>query len=254
MLAWEETQFYYWLGQTFSSVDGVFVDLGCFVGGSTARFAGGIQDAGHASVVHAFDRFTVNEKIKKAVLYESGIAPFEGRDMLPLSKDLLAPFADHVVHHQGDITEAQWNGAPIDVLAHDASKSRKSMDAQAEIFWPYFRTGRTIMVQQDYLHTVQPWIPVQMELWADHFEPLAFIRGSSLAFLCTKTPAASVLEERRVANLDHADQVSLIKKARDRMAAFGKPVAKKLDIATQLLEENPGVEQPWKLKRAKNAA
>jgi len=254
MLADEEPKFYFWLGQTFSSLDGVFVDLGCFVGGSTARFAGGIQSAGHQSIVHAFDRFTVNEKIKKAVLYENGIEPFEGRDMLPLSKELLAPFADHVVHHQGDITEAKWNGAPIDVLAHDASKSRKSMDAQAEIFWPYFRTGRTILVQQDYLHTVQPWIPVQMELWSDHFEPLAFIRGSSMVFLCTRVPSAALLEERRVSDLDDAQQVDLIKKARARMAPFGEIVAKKLDIATRLLEEHPGVEQPWKLKRAKSAA
>ena len=254
MLAGEETKFYYWLGQNCASDDGAFVDLGCFVGGSAARFAGGIMDAGKSAVVHAYDRFTVNEKIKKAVLYSNGVRPFEGRDMLPLSKELLAPFGKHVEHHPGDITDATWDGTPIDVLAHDASKSRKSMDAQAAIFWPHFRLGQTILVQQDYLHTVQPWVPVQMELWADHFEPLAFIRGSSIAFVCTKVPTPEELEARRVAKLEHDEQVDLIHKAASRMAHFGDTVIEKLGVATKLLVENPGVEQPWKLKRAKSAA
>ena len=41
MLNREEAQFYFWLAQRMAHVPGSMVDLGCFVGGSTAYLAQG---------------------------------------------------------------------------------------------------------------------------------------------------------------------------------------------------------------------
>ena len=253
MLAWEETKFYYWLAQTFATDDGAIVDLGSFIGGSTARLAGGVMAAGAKARVHAFDRFTVDEHIKEKLLYAQGVAPFEGRDMLPVSKALLEPFGDHVVHHPGDIEDSGWTGPKIDILTHDASKSRVSMDRQAEIFWPHLVAGRSIIVQQDFLHKIQPWVPVQMEIWADHFEPLAFVRGSSVAFLCTKVPSPDLLAIRRVANLPHDEQVQMLEASRRRLGSLAPKVKADLGAARDILKINPGVDAPWKMKRPQAA-
>ena len=253
MLHMEESKFYFWMAGMFASDGGTIVDLGSFVGGSTARLAGGLmagKDAGGASgTVHAYDRFTAGEKTKRNVLYPAGIPEFEGNDILQMSKDLLAPFVPHVVHHPGDIDEGIWDGGPIDILVHDASKTRVSADRHAAIFWPHLKAGSSILSQQDLVHAGHPWVAIQMELWADHFEPLAFVRQGTIAFLCTKTPSPADLAERSVSRMTPVEELVYLAKARARYGPLAPRVDRELRRAEEVLAENPRAGVAWQLTK-----
>ena len=248
MLREDESKLYYWLGKNVATNDGAICDLGAFVGGSSARLAAGVMAARKSTKIHAYDRFTAGEKQKAKHFYPNGIAPFEGDDILWLSKELLTPFAPHIVFEQGDIAKARWTGPKIDVLCPDASKSRALANVQAEIFWPHLRAGSSVIVQQDFLHTTQPWIATQVELWRDHFTEVAFVRGTSLVLLCTKTPSKSELATRRLSSLSHAEQGTLLDRAAKRLARLGPPVGRRLREARVLLDANPGVDKAWLMK------
>ncbi|MEM1237805.1 MAG: class I SAM-dependent methyltransferase [Pseudomonadota bacterium] len=242
MLHRDESKFYFWLGAAFGAGGGVIVDLGSFVGGSTARLAGGMIagniDGTTGGVVHAFDRFTAAPKAKRKVLYSAGIPQFEGDSILALSQQLLAPFAPHVVFHPGDINQARWDSTPIDVLIHDASKTRASADRHAAIFWPHLKPGASIVLQQDMIHSRFPWLAVQMELWADHFEPLTFVRNGTIAFLCVKRPTDQDLRDRAISGLSYAEDFDLMHRARQRLAPLSRRIDRQLSLALDALADD----------------
>jgi SAM-dependent methyltransferase len=91
MLSPKEIRFYFWLARRMADVKGAIADLGCFAGGSTAYLAEGNRQGGGEARVFAFDQFTASEEVKQRQLYSKGVAAFEGSDILPLAKTLLAP-------------------------------------------------------------------------------------------------------------------------------------------------------------------
>lgn len=103
MLHRQEQKLYYWLTRNQIGGAGAVVDLGAFAGGSTARLAQGLEDAGSPAMLHAYDRFTVDPVTKQKYLYANGIAPFDGNDLLPLARRLLAPWAHRLTLHPGEI-------------------------------------------------------------------------------------------------------------------------------------------------------
>lgn len=248
MLNWQQSQFYYWLGRDWARNWGVAVDLGCFAGGSTARLAAGLAASGSDAPVHAYDRFGASDQAKSNVLYPAGIDPFDGEDIRPLAERLLAPWSDRVHLHGGEITEQRWDGSTIEILVMDASKRPKTMDRMAQTFWPSIISDRTIVVQPDVLHHKQPWVATQMALWADHFEPVAWIGRSSVAYLCTRTPTPDKLRNRRVAGMDPARQERLLEKSVADMARFGADAAEAAERTLKTYLANPGVDMAWKMK------
>lgn len=245
MLTPAEQRLYFWMAKTWGRADGAIVDLGSFVGGSTARLALGAQ-SGAGSQVHAFDRFNASEKTKANQLYPHGIPEFEGDDILPLSQKLLTRFAPKVTFYKGEIQNTTWNGGPIDVLTMDASKEPRTMDAMAETFFPSLMPGRSFIVQQDFLHWRQPWVPAQMEMWADHVVPLANVPDDTVVFLVTKAFEPGALQMNRVDSLDDQGIMELVKGARRRYRQFLPQ--ERLTRSLKSLKANPGVRIAWKMK------
>lgn len=218
MLATEETQLYYWLARHWAKGAGVIVDLGSFIGGSTARLAAGQADAGRALPVFAYDNFTASEELKAKLLYPAGIAPFDGNDILLEAHRLLTPWKPVVDLRAGDILEQRWGGDPIEILAIDAAKSAALADHIAEEFFPALIPGRSIVIQQDFLHRVQPWLPAQMALLQRHFRPLARVARDCVVFLCTETPSPEALAQARVSELTDRELTRLVRAAASRYA------------------------------------
>jgi len=247
MLSRQEQRLYYWLGHNLPDGVGDIVDLGSFVGGSTACLAAGHITAVKKGRIHAFDRFTADENAKKRLLYSNGIARFEGADTLPLARQLLAPWVERITFHKGDITHQEWDGAPIQILALDASKVARTMDRMAAMFFPYLVPGKSVIIQQDFLHFSQPWVVAQMELLADHFEFLAHCPNDTMVYRCIKAIDEDALIEGETELLTDAELFDLIDAARQRHAGLG------LDHLFQEivrgLEHNPGQRVAWKFRR-----
>jgi hypothetical protein len=213
MLSEEEGRLYTWLGARWATGEGEVVDLGAFAGGSAARLAEGLTRGSSGALVHAFDRFEADERAKTRHLYRAGIAPFTGSDIMPLVRRLLEPWETRITFHQGDIATAAWTGEPIEILVIDAAKSAAVADCIAATFFPVLIPGRSIVVQQDYLHPPTPWLAAQMAVLAGCFRPLAYLAPTSMVFLCTSRATSAALEKARVANLDDAALRKLIRKA-----------------------------------------
>ncbi|MEI4486944.1 hypothetical protein V8J36_12160 [Frigidibacter sp. MR17.14] len=248
MLTEEERQYYAWLCRDWMQGAGEVVDLGCFAGGSTAWLATGHAAAGHPGLVHAFDFFTVSEDLKAALLYPAGIAPFKGEDMLALSRALLEPWDARVTFHRGNLLAKRWPAEdPVEILVIDAAKSTALADHIARQFFPALIPGRSVVVQQDFLHRVQPWLPAQMELFAEFFEPLAHLPDASVSFLCRKVPSAGEIAARQLEGRDDAALTALIMEASARLAPLCP--APRFARQCQSLAEAPGTRLSWKFPR-----
>jgi hypothetical protein len=216
MLATEETQLYYWLARHWAKGAGVIVDLGSFIGGSTARLAAGQADAGRALPVFAYDNFTASEELKAKLLYPAGIPPFAGNDILLEAHRLLTPWKPAITFRQGDILEQGWHGEPIELLAIDAAKSAALTDHIAAEFFPALIPGRSIVIHQDFLHRVQPWLPAQMTRLRRYFKPLSRVARDCVVFLCTEVPSPEALRDARVSELSDRDLARLVRTAASR--------------------------------------
>ena len=251
MLSLQEQQFYYWLTAVWARGDGAVVDLGCCVGGSTARLAAGATDRGLHSRIAAFDRFTAGESLKESLLYANGIDRFDGNDILPLAQDLLSPWGDRIDLFPGEIEDNQWDGGPVEVLVIDSAKTAGSLDAHSALFYPHLIPGQSIVVHQDFLHWSQAWLAAQMELMADYFTPLACVPRSTVAFLCTATPDDNALAIGATADLTDADLQALIAASRTRMARFD--CDDRFQAMADGLAANPGERVAWKFRRPAGA-
>lgn len=247
MLHEEEQKLYFWLTALWARDAGAVVDLGCFVGGSTARLAAGAAAAGAQMPIHAYDRFTAEETVKSNTLYPAGIAPFGGNDTLPLAQELLAPWADRITLHPGEIEDQDWAGDPIELLVVDAAKTASAADAIAEKFFPALLPGRSVIVQQDCLHWRLPWLPAQMALLGDCFMPVARCGVTSVVFLCTSAPDDRALRAAQVARLTDDQMIDALGAARTHLAPFG--ANPKIDRMKAAITANPGERIAWRLAR-----
>lgn len=238
MLSAEERQLYFWLAAHWDSGTDATVDLGCFAGGSTARLAAGHDAAGHPCPVHAYDRFTADKAARERHLYPAGIAAFDDPDILLLAHRLLTPWKPRVRLHEGDILTQHWAGGRIGLLVVDAAKSAALADHIATEFFPALVPGRSILVHQDFLHRLQPWLPAQMELLASQFTPLARVARDCMVFLCTGPVTPAALAAARTESLADAAMVRLVRMAARRLA----PLAGQSSFAAMVrkLRANPG--------------
>lgn len=246
MLSREEERLYYWLAREGMGGSGAVADLGSFVGGSTARMAQGLVDGGLGDPVHLFDRFTASEKVKHRLFYRAGILAFEGEDILPLSRQLLAPWADRLHWHRGEIETLAWpDDAPeIRLMTLDLCKVPGPSDHVARTFLPRLRLGAYVN-QQDMTQWDQPWTAVQMLLLTDWLEPVGFA-GTSMVFRCTAIPTARDLRHAEIADLDDETLIGGLEEAKQRFATLAWPQT--FDRLIAAVRANPGIRKPWQMK------
>lgn len=250
MLTQDEQKLYFWLTAFWAEGTGAVVDLGCFVGGSTARLAEGASLSGCGSKINAFDRFTANEGLKERMLYAKGVAAFEGNDILPVAQDLLSPWSDRVSLCRGEIEEMDWTGGDIEILVMDASKQAGTMDRMSRKFMPHLQPGKSLLIQQDFLHWSQPWVPAQMELLAEFFEPMAFVERDTLVFLCSSVPDDAAMEAASTDRLSDSELLDLLKSAQARYATLGWGLTDRLEEVVLGLLANPGKRAAFQFKRS----
>jgi len=192
MLLKTEQQLLHGLARDHFRNEGVIVDAGCFLGGSTLALASGLranprfQANPRRDVVHSYDLFTVEpwtigvyfpEDTPKTMSFE------------PVFRGNIAPFADLVAVHPGDVTKAPVPDGPIEILFVDLAKHWTVSDYVVRAFFPRLVPGRSIVIQQDYLyHEWNGWLPVTMEYFRDSFEMIDHTERNSVVFLYTQPP------------------------------------------------------------------
>lgn len=243
MLRREECHLYHWLAKHTQGL-GATVNLGVFAGGSTAYLAAGLAASGHAHHLHGYDRFTANPEARALHLSPNGIPLTDQEDILPLAQRFLAPWADHITLHRGEIADAVWNGGAVELLVVDAAKSTHLADHIAGQFFPHLIAGKSLLVHQDFLNVQHPWLAVQMVRLADYFTPLGLVAKECVVFACTKTPDALALDIARTAVLDDDKLLSAIRAAAKLYDFIPK---ERFKAMIDKLRANPGARVAWQL-------
>jgi len=246
MLTPEESLFYHWLGRRVQG-DGAVVDLGAYAGGSAARLLSGLALTGRPFHVHSYDRFRSSRAFWAKFMPDEPLPEADDADLLPVAQRNLAPWADHVTLHVGDIAEKRWTGGPIEILSVDAAKGADMADHIAGAFFPALVPGRSILVQQDYLMAVQPWLSAQMVALRDRFLPLAHVPKVGLAFLCVAPVTAEALASARVGGLTDGKLMQRVREA----AAWHEGMVRRAPFKAMLdqIKAHPGVRLGWQMRR-----
>jgi hypothetical protein len=187
MLMRTEQQLLHGLARDYFRNEGVIVDAGCFLGGSTLALASGLranprfQAAPRPGVIHSYDRFAVEP-------WTIGIYfPVDTPHTMtfePIFRENIVPFADLVSVHSGDVQQAPVPDEPIEILFVDLAKHWTVNDYVVRAFFPKLVPGRSIVIQQDYLYTGwNGWLPVTMEYFSDFFELVDHTEKNSVVFL-----------------------------------------------------------------------
>ncbi len=156
MLSPEEMRMLAWIA-AHTPEDGDIMDLGSFLGGSTACLAHGVRQSGKSRKIHAFDRFEVDEMAKYNFLYKNGHPFYAGTDSLPLFKKLTNAFAHNIDVHKGDILTTTCQDVDIAILFIDISKTKAINDFLLKNFFTKLKKG-CVIVQQDFLFFKNPWL------------------------------------------------------------------------------------------------
>jgi len=234
MLNHEEWSLLYHLTRTCYLGYGEVVDLGAFLGGSTVRLAKGLRDRGiRDRVMHSYDRFVTDDFL---VTWIPGLLA-QGR-FRHLYDANVAPFADLIEVHDGDILSQPWLGRPIEILFVDVAKTWQINEHLVRSFFPSLIPGVSLVVQQDYLHEWLPWLHVTMESFADHFDYVTDTRNNSVVFSYERRiptdrllgfdwmkmgmDAKVALIDRAIARFADERQASYIREARNVLLK-GKP-------------------------------
>lgn len=247
MLTPEEGLLYHWLGRRAQGA-GATVDLGAYAGGSAARLLSGLALSGRDFHVHSYDRFRSSRAFWARYLPDEPLPEADDADLLPVVRRHLAPWADHVTLHVGDIGQMLWTGGPIEILSVDAAKGAAMADHIAAEFFPALVPGRSILVQQDYLMAVQPWLCAQMVGLRDCFLPLAHVPKVGLVFLCLARVTAQALEAARVDRLTDGKLMGRVREA----ARWHESMVPRGPFKAMLeqIKAHPGVRLGWQMRHA----
>lgn len=220
MLVPDELRLLHHLGDQYYSGLGSIVEAGAFLGGSTVALAAGLRQnlarRGYSAqrLIHSYDRFEVEEWMLGRYFPKGTPA---GASFRASYDQNVAPYADLVEVHAGDIEDHPWAGGPIEILFIDVAKHWTICDWITAQFFPHLIAGRSIVVQQDYLyHHWVAWLHITMEFYSEYFEYLCDTGVNSVAFRCIKAIPASALRPDTVASLSTEEKVALMDRAVDR--------------------------------------
>ena len=192
MLSEGELRLLHWLTSTYYTGQGLIVDGGPFLGGSTTALAAGLvanPAAPAGRVIHSYDLFNTTTDFFDPTFSLYGLKP--GESFLEIYKKNLAPYLDRLDIHEGDLMRHSWGGEKIEILFLDCAKTPELHDHAVRIWFPHLIPGRSILIQQDFGWWHYQWGNIMMEAFKDHFVILDDVPHATRAYLCVKeiTPA-----------------------------------------------------------------
>lgn len=215
MLSQAEQIMLFHLASQFSDGGAVLLDLGCYLGGSTARLALGAASKGKPYQLHAFDLFEFGERAQLKYIKDPTRLHKNGVELV---RSYLQNFSPNITFHEGDILQKTWDGKLIDLLFIDIDKTVQTSDHVAKTFFPSLKKDSSFLISQDFQHKLQPWCCVQMELFSDHFEYIGHCATNSTVFRLIKEITEEDCIEREMSQLIDFEFKFLISQAVARYA------------------------------------
>ena len=170
------------------------------MGSFTLALATGVREnpriRGRKVALHAYDLFCWQDYMNQSVAHTRWAGRYqEGDDFKDAFAEQVAPVADLVTIHAGDLNKERWEpAAPIEYLLIDAMKSWELTNSVVRNFFPALRPGLSRVHHQDFAHYYTPWIHLIMYRFRRYFEPLAYVPKSSFIFSYRESIPRELLE------------------------------------------------------------
>ncbi len=245
MLGDEERQLPVFLAHSLARADGVMVELGCYLGGSTAALlegavTGGAEPPSGSTLLHSYDLFVANDYMVCHSLKEHGIKA--GDSFLDVFKKNLGRNSRLVETHAGDIQQEHWSGGPIKLLYVDILWSWEINQRVIREFYTSLRPGSKL-IHQDYIYSWYPWLPVSMEWLVAKgcFSFESFAKNSTVSFRCERSMTPAEAEMDFVNALSLEEKRSLLRRSQARFTGYPQDLLK-LSEAVLVAGERGGAE------------
>ena len=178
---------------------GAILDLGTWLGGSTAALAAGLKEnrngRAYTQKVHAFDLFELNSYLKQTYTYPELADIPAGGSFLPVFQRNLAPWAAQVEAHPGDFTKYDQPLGPVELVHVDIMKNWALTNAVLRKFFRDLIPGVSLVLHQDFVHYNTVWIHLVMYRMREHFEAVSHVAGSTtVEFKLRSAIPASLLD------------------------------------------------------------
>jgi hypothetical protein len=168
MLSADEQRYLTWLTETKYEGWGAVVDLGCWLGSSSACLAEGMRRSGKPGKVQSFDLFVWDASY---MARDAKLDLRDGDDFMPEFLRLTHPWADRISAKKQDLFDFHWNGGPVEILFVDAAKTWGLTNAIFQSFGPSIVPGKTRVVFQDFRYPQTMWLPLltgtRPDLWEE---------------------------------------------------------------------------------------
>lgn len=162
---------------------GAILDLGTWLGGSTAALAAGLKENRNehakSQKVHAFDLFELNSYLKQAYPYPELADVPAGGSFLHVFQRNLAPWSTQVETHPGDFTKYDQPLGPVELVHVDIMKNWALTNAVLRKFFRDLIPGVSMVLHQDFVHYNTVWIHLVMYRLRDHFDTVSHVPGST---------------------------------------------------------------------------
>jgi hypothetical protein len=207
-----------WLAEVLYTGAGEVVELGAFIGASSASLGSGLarnaKVADKAGRIHVFDRF-VGEFEAQWIREKTKMQVGADHDFFHLYKKQTAAVSEYLTINRGNFLDSTWS-KPIEIMYVDLAKNGVLTDKVVHDYFPHLMPGRSVVIMQDYLGHTLCYNSVLAEVFADYFERAGDTGRANVLFVNTKPIPADLLRSFRW------DDIPLEMKAEYLMQAMGK--------------------------------
>jgi hypothetical protein len=217
MLSLYELAFLYMVSKDYYTGFGEIVDLGPLLGLSTNALARGLLDNNHLlspekyKRIHSFDLFL---RDGYEHFLEKKYASMTG-SLFDSYIQLNTDFLPYISISPGDIRSMHWDGKDIEIMFIDVSKSWEINDYLIKGMFPFLIPGKSIVIQQDYIHYYEYWVQITMEYFCEYFELLHMFLNASAVFRCIKKIPEEMLAVD-LSKLELSEKIKLMESAREK--------------------------------------
>lgn len=155
MITVEERRYLTWLTTNHYAGHGAVVEIGPWLGCSTAHLAAGLN----GQPIHCFDSFVWTESY--AAKAETGLQP--GDDFSALFAANMRRAGVEVVVTRGKMQSITWDKGPVELLVLDAPKSGINLMRVLAAFAPHLIPGRSRIIIRDYQYLPAYQLAVVMD-------------------------------------------------------------------------------------------
>lgn len=192
MMSVDERRFLYGYAANAYRGEGVIIDGGIFLGGSTMCFGQGIErNAMRDEIlrrwprpVRSFERGIAGPQLRRFYAPGSRQLPAMGESFAHIIRENIEPVARLVDLRIGDILDQATGSEPVEILFLDVLKVPNIASFAVERFFGRLIPGCSIVVQQDYFYDKLPYIKTMQESFSDSFAYVGEI-ASTAVFRCT---------------------------------------------------------------------